>query len=278
MLCYNIINLSDHRHALLFYHQTHAVYPLCGSQAVTESDTHCLAVRGTGLGNVTMISLDKLQAGYRHQSVTPPISGRFLPGSMTALVGANGCGKSTLLKTLAGLLPPVNGSYQLSLPPSAVGWLPQQTEIERQFPITVFDLVAMGCWQRTGWFGCIGRQLRQEIMQTLRKVRMDDFADAQPGMLSGGQLQRVLFARLLMQQASLLLLDEPFTGIDSQTITLLLDLLADRHRQGCTLIVVLHDMSMVDTWFPQVLRLQDDAAEWRSRDVQAASLRQMGER
>jgi len=223
-----------------------------------------------------MISLENLQAGYRHQAVTPPISGRFEPGSMTALVGANGCGKSTLLKTLAGLLPPVSGSYQLSLPSSAVGWLPQQAEIERQFPITVFDLVAMGCWQRTGWFGSIGRQLRQEIMHTLRTVKMADFADAQPGMLSGGQLQRVLFARLLMQQASLLLLDEPFTGIDSQTVALLLDLLTERHRQGCTLIVVLHDMSMVDTCFPQVLRLQQDNVEWRLRREPATALHLVG--
>ncbi|MBP2170171.1 zinc/manganese transport system ATP-binding protein [Erwinia toletana] len=223
-----------------------------------------------------MICLQNLQAGYRRQPVTPVINGRFTRGSMTALVGSNGSGKSTLLKTLAGLLPPVAGSYQLSQPSAAAGWLPQQSEIERQFPITVFDLVAMGCWQRSGWFGAIGRQLRQEIMQNLQRVRMADFADAQPGTLSGGQLQRVLFARLLMQQASLLLLDEPFTGIDSPTIELLLDLLAERHRQGCTLIVVLHDLSMVDAWFPQVLRLHPDKSEWQTRVLARAPLRQAG--
>ncbi|MCU5771987.1 metal ABC transporter ATP-binding protein [Erwiniaceae bacterium BAC15a-03b] len=223
-----------------------------------------------------MVTLQNLQAGYRRQAVTPVINGHFADGSMTALVGANGSGKSTLLKTLAGLLPPVAGDCQLSQPSAAIGWLPQQSEIERQFPISVFDLVAMGCWQRSGWFGGIGRQLRQEIMQNLQRVRMADFADAQPGTLSGGQLQRVLFARLLMQQASLLLLDEPFTGIDSQTIELLLELLAERHRQGCTLIVVLHDLSMVDAWFPQVLRLHDDKCEWQTRMLSAAPLRQVG--
>lgn len=223
-----------------------------------------------------MITLDNLQAGYRRQAVTPVINGQFAAGSMTALVGANGSGKSTLLKTLAGLLPPVAGRFQLLLPPTAIGWLPQQSEIERQFPITVFDLVAMGCWQRSGWFAGIGRQLRQEIMQNLQRVKMADFADAQPGMLSGGQLQRVLFARLLMQQASLLLLDEPFTGIDSQTIELLLDLLVARHRQGCTLIVVLHDLNMVDSWFPQVVRLHAGEAEWQTRVLSAAPLRRVG--
>ncbi|WP_437608694.1 metal ABC transporter ATP-binding protein [Erwinia sp. V71] len=225
-----------------------------------------------------MITLQNLQAGYRHQPVTPVINGHFAAGSMTALTGANGSGKSTLLKTLAGLLPPVTGRYQRSVPAKAMGWLPQQSEIERQFPLTVFDLVAMGCWPRCGWFGAINRELRGEIMQTLQRVRMADFADAQPGALSGGQLQRVLFARLLMQQAPLLLLDEPFTGIDSQTVELLLDVLVERHRAGCTLVVVLHDLAMVDSWFPQQLQLHADDVEWHNRAVRAQPLRQVGGR
>lgn len=223
-----------------------------------------------------MITLENLQAGYRRQPVTPAINGHFSAGSMTALIGANGSGKSTLLKTLAGLLPPVAGRYQRSVPAKALGWLPQQSEIERQFPLTVFDLVAMGCWPRCGWFGVIGRELRGEIMQTLQRVRMADLADAQPGALSGGQLQRVLFARLLMQQAPLLLLDEPFTGIDSQTVELLLDVLVERHRAGCTLIVVLHDLAMVNSWFPRQLQLHTDGVEWRNGAVRPQPLRQVG--
>ncbi|RWR00694.1 ABC transporter ATP-binding protein [[Pantoea] beijingensis] len=209
-----------------------------------------------------MIVMENLLAGYRHAAVTPAVNGHFTRGSMTALMGANGSGKSTLLKTFAGLLPPVAGSVRISVPRAEVAWLPQQTEIERQFPATVFDLVAMGCWQRCRWFGGIGHQLRAEIMQNLQKVNMVDFAGAQPGTLSGGQLQRVLFARLLMQRASLLLLDEPFTGVDSQTTALLLQLLSERHRQGCTLIVVLHDSALADNWFPDRLYLQGNQAYW----------------
>lgn len=207
-----------------------------------------------------MITMTDLQVGYRGNAVTPSLNGTFQPGTMTALVGANGCGKSTLLKTFAGLLPPVSG--QLRCLTQDTAWLPQQSEVERNFPVSVADLVAMGCWRRCGWFGAIGRPERQRVMAVLEQVNMAEFAAAQPGTLSGGQLQRVLFARLLVQDASLLLLDEPFTGIDTETTRLLLALLQARHRAGCTLIVVLHDMTMVTRSFPQILRLDSTQAEW----------------
>lgn len=213
-----------------------------------------------------MITFKQLTVGYQGRAVTPALDGTLLTGSMTALVGANGSGKSTLLKTLAGLLHPVSGS--LSLPRSSVNiaWLPQQSEIDRSFPISLFDLVAMGCWKKCGWFGGIDKAMRRSVMSALEKVDMLDFAFAQPGTLSGGQLQRVLFARLLVQEASLLLLDEPFTGIDSQTTQQLLSLLKERHEAGCTLIVVLHDMATVENYFPQRIRLQEHHAEWSVSD------------
>ncbi|MCX8958029.1 metal ABC transporter ATP-binding protein [Erwinia psidii] len=209
-----------------------------------------------------MISLKSLTVGYQGRAVAPALTGTFLQGSMTALVGANGSGKSTLLKTLAGLLPPVSGSVICDKSRIGVAWLPQQSEIEKNFPISVFDLVAMGCWKRCGWFGAINRSMRQSVMHALERVHMQDFAFIQPGELSGGQLQRVLFARLLVQNASLLLLDEPFTGIDSETTAILLALLEERYQAGCTLIVVLHDMATVEKHFPQTLRLKRNHAEW----------------
>ncbi len=209
-----------------------------------------------------MIALNHLTVGYQGRAVTPSINGVFQRGSMTALIGANGSGKSTLLKTVAGLMQPVSGSLSFSEPKGNMAWLPQQSEIEKSFPITVFDLVAMGCWQKCGWFGGITREMRRIVMTALEKVNMLAFAGAQPGMLSGGQLQRVLFARLLVQNAELLLLDEPFAGVDSQTTSLLLTLLEERHRAGCTLIVVLHDMATVESYFPQTLRLQSTHSEW----------------
>ncbi|MBV4366076.1 ATP-binding cassette domain-containing protein [Erwiniaceae bacterium CMYE1] len=215
-----------------------------------------------------MINMVNLEAGYQGRAVTPLLNGVFHQGSMTALVGANGCGKSTFLKTLAGLLPPVAGHITPARSQLDMAWLPQQSEIEKNFPLSVFDLVAMGCWRQCGWFGGITRQMRQKIIAALHQVNMQDFATAQPATLSGGQLQRVLFARLLVQDASLLLLDEPFTGIDTATTELLLALLTARHRAGCTMIVVLHDKTMVERFFPQTLRFTTDCAEWSENNPQ----------
>jgi len=224
------------------------------------------------VGGELMIQLNQLVVGYQHHAVTPPLSGEFTRGSMTALVGANGCGKSTLLKTLCGMLPAVGGTFTYSLPRPAVAWLPQHSEIEKSFPLTVFDLVAMGFWRRCGWLRGISKRQRKEALVALERVNMLPYADAAPGTLSGGQLQRVLFARLLIQDAELLLLDEPFTGVDSDTTALLLALLAERHRAGCTLIVVLHDMATVAQHFPQILRLKEQHSEWSCRDCGVTGL------
>jgi len=210
----------------------------------------------------------QLQAGYQKVAVTPEINAELMAGSMTALIGANGSGKSTLLKTIAGLLPPVAGACELSLPRKAIGWMPQRSELETRFPLTVFELVSMGCWPRCGWFGGIDRQMRREIHEALEAVQMQAFTGAQPATLSGGQLQRVLFARLLLQRSPLWLLDEPFNGIDAQTVTLLMSILQRQQQAGTTLLVVLHDRPLVERYFSDVLSLDE------SRDrLASASLR-----
>jgi zinc/manganese transport system ATP-binding protein len=210
----------------------------------------------------------QLQAGYQKVAVTPEINAELMAGSMTALIGANGSGKSTLLKTIAGLLRPVAGACELRLPRKAIGWMPQRSELETRFPLTVFELVSMGCWPRCGWFGGIDRQMRREIHEALEAVQMQAFTGAQPATLSGGQLQRVLFARLLLQRSPLWLLDEPFNGIDAQTVTLLMSILQRQQQAGTTLLVVLHDRPLVERYFSDVLSLDE------SRDrLASASLR-----
>ena len=210
----------------------------------------------------------QLQAGYQNRAVTPIVNAELTSGSMTALIGANGSGKSTLLKTIAGLIKPVAGRCELQLPRKAIGWMPQRSELETRFPITVFELVSMGCWPRCGWFGGINRAMRREIDEALEAVQMREFAEAQPATLSGGQLQRVLFARLLMQRSPLWLLDEPFNGIDNKTVTLLMSILQRQQQAGTTLLVVLHDRPLVERYFSDVLSMDDDS----SRSVAKASV------
>jgi len=210
-----------------------------------------------------VITFRHLQAGYQGRAVTPVVTTELAQGSMTALIGANGSGKSTLIKTIAGLLPPVSGQCDVRISRREVGWLPQRSELETRFPLTVFELVSIGCWPRCGWFGGINRALRNEINAALDAVQMRDYADAQPATLSGGQLQRVLFARLMLQRSRLWLLDEPFNGIDSKTVALLMSILQQQQQAGTTLLVVLHDRPLVECYFTDVLSM-DEGSHQRS--------------
>lgn len=221
---------------------------------------------------VTMINLSKLEVGYERRAVAMPLSGTITAGSLTAVIGANGAGKSTFLKTLAGLQPPIAGSIEFTglagnkNKRPMLAYLPQQAELDREFPISVFDLVAMGCWPQSGLFGGISRESERQVNEALATVGMTEMRHSAVGELSGGQLQRTLFARLLIQQAPLIMLDEPFTGIDSQTTELLLKVIRQWHEQGKTVIAVLHDIAMVARHFPQVLFLSQQQNIWGSAD------------
>ncbi|WP_145544204.1 metal ABC transporter ATP-binding protein [Yersinia frederiksenii] len=211
-----------------------------------------------------MINLRNTEIGYERHALTPPIDGCFMAGSLTAIIGANGTGKSTLLKTLAGLQPAIAGQITFTGGKAPqMAYLPQQAELDKQFPIVVQDVVAMGCWPQSGLLGGINHQSRLRIQQALNTVGMQDMARQPVGELSGGQLQRVLFARLLVQQAQLILLDEPFTGIDSQTVRLLLEVIHQLHDEGRTIIAVLHDMSMVADHFPHTLWMTPQGCCWQ---------------
>jgi zinc/manganese transport system ATP-binding protein len=212
-----------------------------------------------------MITLHHLTAGYGRQPVTRALNGVFQPGSLTAIIGANGSGKSTLLKTLAGLQPPVSGEVRLARSERRqLAFLPQLADLDRQFPLLVDDLVAMGLLRSRGVFGRLTSHHRQQVAAALAQVGMTDFAREPIGKLSGGQFQRVLFARLLVQQAPLILLDEPFTGIDEATVCLLLKVIAAWHAEQRTVIVVLHDIQMVGACFPHTLLLHPQGNAWGS--------------
>lgn len=212
-----------------------------------------------------MIFVNDVEVGYDRRAVAMPLNGQFACGSLTAVIGANGAGKSTFLKTLAGLQQAVAGEIEFSQGKRPrLAYLPQQAELDRGFPISVFDLIAMGCWPQSGLFGGINRQSALDVAQALDTVGMTKMADLPVGMLSGGQLQRTLFARLLVQQAPLIMLDEPFTGIDSQTTELLLRVIAQWHDEGKTIIAVLHDISMVAQHFPDVVYLSTQQNLWGS--------------
>ena len=202
------------------------------------------------------LALQGVSLGYERHAAVRRLDVTFSAGSLTAVVGPNGAGKSTLLKGLVGELKPLEGC--IDLPARTIAYLPQQSAIDRSFPITVTELVAMGLWRRLGAFGGVTRANCRRIADALAAVGLTGFERRSIATLSGGQMQRVLFARLLLQEAGVLLLDEPFTAIDTRTASDLLAVIARWHREGKTIIAVLHDLETVRGHFPQTLLLARD--------------------
>src|SRR5207249_531060 len=148
------------------------------------------------------------------------------------------------------------------LKPQDIAYLPQAAEIDRSFPINVYDMVAMGLWRRAGLFGGIGRAARETVERALAAVGLTGFEDRAIGTLSGGQMQRMLFARLLLQDARLIVLDEPFNAVDAKTAADLFDLIRRWHSEQRTIIAALHDLELVKTCFPEALLLARQAVAW----------------
>ncbi|PXW37036.1 zinc/manganese transport system ATP-binding protein [Klebsiella oxytoca] len=213
-------------------------------------------------GVAAMIELDHLVAGYEGLAITPSLSGRITAGSMTAIVGLNGCGKSTLLKTLAGFIPLVSGRLNWRDGRPIIGWLAQRHSLESQFPLTVQDVVSQGAWPRVSLLHGLRGEVRQRISAALERVGLLAMAKTPIEELSGGQFQRMLFARVMIQRAPLVMLDEPFTGIDEATSRDLMTLILEMHHQGQTILAVLHDNQRVAEHFPETLLLTSQHARW----------------
>lgn len=209
-----------------------------------------------------MIELDNLVAGYEGMAITPSLSGVIRKGSMTAIVGLNGCGKSTLLKTLAGFIPPVSGVVHWSPSRPTIGWLAQRHALESQFPLTVLDVVSQGAWPRISLLRGLRNDVRRRIQASLARVGLTEMAKTPIEELSGGQFQRMLFARVWVQRAPLVMLDEPFTGIDEATAHDLMGVIQEMHQQGQTVLAVLHDNQRVADYFPETLLLAPQNACW----------------
>jgi zinc/manganese transport system ATP-binding protein len=218
------------------------------------------------------VTVEDLTVAYERHPAIHHIGGRFAAGSLTAIVGPNGAGKSTLVKAIAGTVRPAGGRIRRDpAGPASLAYLPQQSEIERSFPITVLDTVMLGAWRRIGWHRGAGRAEMDAALAALDAVGLAHFEQRGVSTLSAGQFQRVLFARLMVQNAPLILLDEPFTALDTKTTRDLLALVERWHGEGRTIIAVLHDFDQVRAHFPDSLLLARELVAWgATEDVMSA--------
>lgn len=208
-----------------------------------------------------VIRLQDVTLCYRKHPAVHHVSGEFLRATATAIVGPNGAGKSTLLKGLAGLMQPDHGRIEIAAG-VALAYLPQLSQVDRDFPMTVFEFVASGLWASIGNHKTICADGRQAIMAALTTVGLSDFTHRNLDTLSGGQMQRVLFARLIVQDANVILLDEPFTAIDTRTTGDLVALMCQWQAEGRTVIAVLHDMEQVAAYFSHAVLLARELVAW----------------
>jgi zinc/manganese transport system ATP-binding protein len=202
------------------------------------------------------ITVADLTVAYHRAPAIEGVTVDFPPGSMTAIVGPNGAGKSTLLKAVAGILRPRAGRIAYDGGgPREIAYLPQSDEVDRGFPISVGDFAALGRWRQYGAFRSAVMSIDADARRALAAVGLGAAYDRPIAALSVGQFRRALFARLMLQEGSVLLLDEPFAAIDATTTTELLRLVEGWHGDGRTIIAVLHDLGQVSQHFPRTVLL-----------------------
>jgi zinc/manganese transport system ATP-binding protein len=216
-----------------------------------------------------ILKLHDLTVAYDRQPAVHHIKGEFARGGLTAITGPNGAGKSTLLKAIAGILPVFEGSIEFcGITRKDMAYLPQAADLQMDFPINVLQMVTSGFWQVSNGFQRISAAQRELAAEALCVVGLGGFAGRTLNSLSAGQFQRALFARVIAQDAKLILLDEPFTAMDAGTTEALLKVVQTWQREGRTVISVLHDFEQIKTHFSDCLLIARECVAWgRSQEV-----------
>ena len=212
------------------------------------------------MDEVSSIEVHQLTVNYEKTSVLWDINFTIPQNKIVGILGPNGAGKSTLLKSVLGLVRPLSGEVTFLGQPLPkvryqVGYVPQRSSVDWDFPITAFDLVMMGRYGKMGMIKWASKEDKQATLQALEQVEMLSFAHRQIGQLSGGQQQRLFIARALVQNADIYLLYEPFAGVDVTTEKTLLHLFKEMRKKGKTLLIVHHDLASVENYFDWMILL-----------------------
>ena len=203
-----------------------------------------------------LIEAVDLSVTYNGETALDQVTFSVERGDQVAIIGPNGAGKSTLIKAMLGLLRPSSGSVDVHVPRERIGYVAQNEAVDWNFPVTVRDVVMMGCARRIGWFKPPKREHQHIVDEALERVGLTAVQGRQIGELSGGQRRRVFIARALAQDAELLILDEPFSGVDSGAQADLMQVLERLNRDGLTILLSTHDLDLAFARFPKVMALK----------------------
>lgn len=213
------------------------------------------------------IEIHDLSVHYGKVVALENLSGTFHPNTLTAIVGPNGGGKSTLIKAIQGQVKIKSGKVTHNCRHICEsGYLPQKSDVDSSFPLSVYEVIGMGLWLHQGSFKAYTKEQHFLIEEAICRVGLEQSKHKRIDQLSGGQFQRMLFARIYVQDASLIILDEPFTAIDSQTCDHLLDIIQEWHQKGKTILVVLHNLDLVRKNFPETLLIGRTCVGWGPTD------------
>ncbi|MBE2269491.1 MAG: metal ABC transporter ATP-binding protein [Anaerolinea sp.] len=193
---------------------------------------------------------------YNGETALDRLTFTVQPGDQVAIIGPNGAGKSTLIKTLLGFIRPSSGAVNIAIPRERIGYVAQNEAVDWNYPVTVQDVVMMGCARRIGWFRPPRREHWDLVHAALERVGMADLRQRQIGELSGGQRRRAFIARALAQEAELLILDEPFSGVDASAQASLMDVLDQLNAGGLTILLSTHDLDLAFARFSKVMALR----------------------
>jgi ABC-type Mn2+/Zn2+ transport system ATPase subunit len=201
----------------------------------------------------TVLDVQNLSVSYNGSRALDDVSFQVSGGQRVTIVGPNGAGKSTLFRAMVGLVPVHDG--QIRMFDTTLGYVTQRSAVDWSFPVTVYDVVMMGRVGKMGWLRWQRPIDREVVQRCLEQVGMVDYAGRQIGELSGGQQQRVFIARALAQEANLLLMDEPFSGVDASAQETIIGILDQLHEQGVTMMVSTHDLNLAVEWSDQLALL-----------------------
>lgn len=206
---------------------------------------------------MSFITVKNLEVGYEKKTITDPISFKVDRQDYLCIVGENGAGKSTLMKTLLGLIKPVAGEIEFGdgLKANEIGYLPQQTVVQRDFPASVKEIVLSGCQARAGLRPFYNKEEKKLAEENMERMGISSLADSCYRELSGGQQQRVLLARALCATRKVLLLDEPVSGLDPKVTADMYELINGLNREGITIIMISHDIAAAVRYATHILHI-----------------------